>query len=493
MGGGRINELNASQDSVVPFLLDILATIMQNSKEYITPCGERINNLEEYLFTYSLMADEYSRKLYMRIIGRMLANEFLEERDCKVLFPVWSQDFAQRYEQNKNTVILPDLRHPNDRASQIIFPETFYMPAYEYHDICMVEENDTVFDIGAWIGDTAYVFSEKMNGTGKIHAFEPMPQNYEFLSENAKGIPNLDVHNIALGKEEGTLKFAFGGENSGASRQNENGTFEVKVTTLDDFVASNHIEKVDFIKADIEGAECDMLLGASETIKRCHPKLAICIYHRGQIDHFKVPEVILSIRQDYEFYVEAYKDGLAETVLFGVPVDYIPERQNFRMIVDSIKKLYTSVHDILWEKFRRNFLSEFHSALDKMLKKHFTWQDNELDQKLFLKVDGMIHYKLLFRSNDITVELVFDKFAKYQKEHREYIDKLIQKYINRVPGYRKHETDRGQFIRTERPYHLTTPEDLACNMAVLIKETVWPLWEGGIIDAECIRPLLYDM
>ena len=56
-------------------------------------------------------------------------------------------------------------------------------------------------------------------------------------------------------------------------------TKTVNVTTIDEFVKSNNIEKVDFIKADIEGAERDMLRGATEVLKKFAPKLAICIYH----------------------------------------------------------------------------------------------------------------------------------------------------------------------------------------------------------------------
>ena len=53
----------------------------------------------------------------------------------------------------------------------------------------------------------------------------------------------------------------------------------VKVTTIDQFVSENQIRKVDFIKADIEGTERYMLKGATETLRRFAPKLAICTYH----------------------------------------------------------------------------------------------------------------------------------------------------------------------------------------------------------------------
>jgi hypothetical protein len=58
-----------------------------------------------------------------------------------------------------------------------------------------------------------------------------------------------------------------------------NGTEKISITTLDRFVEENKLERVDFIKADIEGAERDMLRGSSHVLKTFAPKLAICTYH----------------------------------------------------------------------------------------------------------------------------------------------------------------------------------------------------------------------
>jgi hypothetical protein len=57
-------------------------------------------------------------------------------------------------------------------------------------------------------------------------------------------------------------------------------TFEtIAITTLDNFAAENNLKRVDFIKADIEGAERLMLAGAKNVLKEFAPKLAICTYH----------------------------------------------------------------------------------------------------------------------------------------------------------------------------------------------------------------------
>jgi FkbM family methyltransferase len=56
-------------------------------------------------------------------------------------------------------------------------------------------------------------------------------------------------------------------------------TTKIKITTLDKFACEQNRKRLDFIKADIEGAERDMLAGAKNVLKEFAPKLAICTYH----------------------------------------------------------------------------------------------------------------------------------------------------------------------------------------------------------------------
>lgn len=69
---------------------------------------------------------------------------------------------------------------------------------------------------------------------------------------------------------------------------------------LDTIVEMLGLERVDFIKMDIEGAEVDALLGAEETIKRFKPKLAICTYHRPT-DPIEIRKILLNYNPNYRF------------------------------------------------------------------------------------------------------------------------------------------------------------------------------------------------
>lgn len=68
--------------------------------------------------------------------------------------------------------------------------------------------------------------------------------------------------------------------------------------TVDKFVQDNGLQRVDFIKADIEGAERNMLMGAQKTLREYAPKLAICTYHLPD-DKEVLTELILQANPDY--------------------------------------------------------------------------------------------------------------------------------------------------------------------------------------------------
>ena len=57
------------------------------------------------------------------------------------------------------------------------------------------------------------------------------------------------------------------------------------VKTLDDLVVEMGLDRCDFIKCDAEGADVDIVMGGERTIRKFHPKLAICTYHAD--DHYR--------------------------------------------------------------------------------------------------------------------------------------------------------------------------------------------------------------
>jgi hypothetical protein len=76
--------------------------------------------------------------------------------------------------------------------------------------------------------------------------------------------------------------------------------------TIDNFVKEEKIDRVDFIKIDTEGFEKERIKGAEKTIKEFKPRLAIAAYHFPD-DKKAIPELVLSIRDDYNYKYYNYK------------------------------------------------------------------------------------------------------------------------------------------------------------------------------------------
>jgi len=85
--------------------------------------------------------------------------------------------------------------------------------------------------------------------------------------------------------------------------------------TLDSYVESNNIQKVDYIKMDIEGYELLALEGMKKTIQKFLPKLAISVYHLAD-DIVMIPEYIRSLYPNYKIYLDHFTYGSIETVMF---------------------------------------------------------------------------------------------------------------------------------------------------------------------------------
>ncbi|MDR2531858.1 MAG: FkbM family methyltransferase [Oscillospiraceae bacterium] len=175
---------------------------------------------------------------------------------------------------------------------------------YELDNV-QILKGDIVIDCGANMGLFSSIASHKL---AIAYAFEPsdyLINNY--LLKISRRIPNINICKYALSHETAELEFMFSDDAVsighldfiGHSVKNDNfRKYIVQAITLDDFIHENNIPKVDFIKADIEGAERYMLMGAKQVLKDFAPKLAICTYHLPD-DPKVLREIILDANPKY--------------------------------------------------------------------------------------------------------------------------------------------------------------------------------------------------
>jgi len=302
------------------------------------------------MFTRHLMADEKSLKLYDRVLTRLFSLDFMGKKRGHRLFRVHSETEWAAIQQQEFTAPIDKFDDFNNgNFAEHIFTDTFKLEGYTYDDICCVQSGDIVLDCGAYIGDTALYFCEKMQRNGKVFCFEPSPEIFEKLQRNIKVLSLADNAipiNRGLSNNEGKLTFSHNEHMMGASRILSDGEIEVDVTTIDRFVEEMNLNCVNFIKMDIEGAECDALRGGMNTIKHHRPKMAISIYHKIS-DFWEIPKIILSFDPNYKFYLKHNSVGHKETVLFCVPVNKTdmvkPAPINVKRIAE-IGKLYKATH-----------------------------------------------------------------------------------------------------------------------------------------------------
>jgi FkbM family methyltransferase len=159
--------------------------------------------------------------------------------------------------------------------------ESLNFQSYEEKDANMilklVPDNSVVFDVGANMGWYSLLIASKIKDC-LIHAFEPIPKTYSFLTKNIElnKAANITAHHFGLSNEQKDLTFYFYPEGSGnASSANLSERIDAELVTchvekLDDFVNANNLH-VDFIKCDVEGAELFAFQGATETLQRDQP------------------------------------------------------------------------------------------------------------------------------------------------------------------------------------------------------------------------------
>ena len=156
---------------------------------------------------------------------------------------------------------------------------------YNYHLPQLVGQGATVIDIGANLGYYTRPLSAIVGDAGHIYAVEPVPVIFEVLKRNVVGRKNVPLLNSARGSEERTIDMAndsvaaagyFGtGRNfvSDGELSGEAIKFSAEMRRGSELFAN--LERVDFIKCDIEGYERVVIPEMRAIIERHHPTVLI--------------------------------------------------------------------------------------------------------------------------------------------------------------------------------------------------------------------------
>lgn len=138
----------------------------------------------------------------------------------------------------------------------------------------LLKPGDWVVDGGAALGDHTVAYLDAVGETGQVFAFEPEPHFFQCLRRNC---PKAISINRFLWNEADQFYIHSGRDNVGGSylsKKSEGSDVvsgPISTVRLDDW----GLDKLDYIKLDIEGAELFAMRGMAQTVARCRPKFVI--------------------------------------------------------------------------------------------------------------------------------------------------------------------------------------------------------------------------
>lgn len=201
--------------------------------------------------------------------------------------------------------VSPALRQDRRRAPFLLRLLSQYTPLVEGEMLGLsrvVRPGDVCVDVGANYGLYTHELSRLAGDTGRVHSIEPLPEAYRVLSALValRALRNVDTHQVALGEHaessvlsvpsrhglpvHGRAYLTSGARGLGANAEfRSSRDVRVEVVNLDGLVARGALRRVDFLKADVEGAELAILRGGAALLAQWHPTLLLEIEDRHTI------------------------------------------------------------------------------------------------------------------------------------------------------------------------------------------------------------------
>jgi len=166
--------------------------------------------------------------------------------------------------------------HVHDYVGGAIIRDGFYEHEMVQLVRRLLRTGQTFFDVGAHVGQYSLLASELVGSTGAVHSFEPDPQTFRWLASNIRrnGLANICANQLALSSRREVLQFYLSavqdiGSNSLQRPKHFSGNVvSVTCVSLDEYLESARVPRVDLLKMDVEGAEGAVLAGATRLLAR---------------------------------------------------------------------------------------------------------------------------------------------------------------------------------------------------------------------------------
>jgi len=209
-------------------------------------------------------------------------------------------------------------------------------------------------DVGSNIGYYACLESNAVGNTGKVISIEPSPINYKYLKKNIElqNMSNTEVYNFACGNKNGEIQFLVSDRSNWSRVATEKfidappdailQTINVPVKTIDLLIEEKSLQRLDFIRMDVEGYEVNIVEGMHQTLEKFKPLL-----------HMEVHLFLLGISETKKLLQNIQKHGYE--ILYYIPremdVPILGTDNDIKII--SFENLF---HDLESDKLPMNFM-----------------------------------------------------------------------------------------------------------------------------------------
>lgn len=238
-------------------------------------------------------------------------------------------------EQNAQRV----LNHPSQKISRLLHIAKTKLREEKKAEVNrllpFIPENAVIFDIGAHFGQYAKIFAGLHNRSCQIYCFEPVDYTRSILKKVVSEHKNLQIFPFGFSNEAQTLKINIplkksgkigpGLAHLGPEKNRDYISQEITLKTIDDFVTEQKIDRLDFIKIDIEGAELLAFQGGSKSFDQFKPTVI------SEIEQSHMDRMGLQANDLFKFFTDKgytaqkiTKSGLSQSIEhFNGDGDYI--------------------------------------------------------------------------------------------------------------------------------------------------------------------------
>lgn len=231
---------------------------------------------------------------------------------------VWTIDFS---EPKYHKVIGYD-------RSEIHFP-SMAEPLFtteQYLDFAELQEGDVVLDLGCYSGLTSILFKDVVGEQGRVIGIDADVNNIHSITTNFKNYENqtgrkIEFLHSAIWKDNDGVEFSCEGS-MGASAQElishlnqdrKADLIHIPSITLDTVLEKFNLQKIDFIKCDVEGAEW-VIFNETKIFEKMKPKMFIELHpHRKNLD--KLTNNLIAIFQKYGYECKTYQTDELDYVM----------------------------------------------------------------------------------------------------------------------------------------------------------------------------------